>query len=173
MTNQAANENVAIAVGPSNLPVPKKMTIPSDSTNPQVLVSNIPSNSRSLKYRAQSTESFSFPKPKGKTGIPRGNLRFSYFSTLNLKIDTIVSTIGTRTTMSNSKNSSIRTRTSIIPLFSLKCKYCDKSFAKQNILEVHLLEKCEKIPATDHRKIFQSQSNSNSGMVASSKYSKH
>lgn len=54
----------------------------SDATNAHVFVSNIPSNPRLLKYRAQSTESFGFSKPKGKTGIPRGNFFLVIFRLL-------------------------------------------------------------------------------------------
>lgn len=34
---------------------------------------------------------------------------------------------------------------------SLKCKYCDRTFAKSHALNVHLSENCEKIPASHRR----------------------
>lgn len=40
---------------------------------------------------------------------------------------------------------------------SLKCKYCDKTFMKTHGMKTHLLEKCEKIPATVRRQLLQKE----------------
>lgn len=43
------------------------------------------------------------------------------------------------------------------PSESNKCKFCDKSFVKSNAMMVHLLEKCEKIPASVRRQLLQKE----------------
>lgn len=41
-----------------------------------------------------------------------------------------------------------------------KCQYCDKYFAKPHGMTTHLLEKCEKIPASARRQLLQKNENS-------------
>lgn len=41
-----------------------------------------------------------------------------------------------------------------------KCQYCDKYFAKSHGLTTHLLERCEKIPASARRQLLQKNDNS-------------
>lgn len=43
------------------------------------------------------------------------------------------------------------------PSESNKCKYCDKCFVKSNAMKAHLLEKCEKIPASARRQLLQKE----------------
>lgn len=38
-----------------------------------------------------------------------------------------------------------------------KCKYCDKTFVKSKAMAAHLIERCEKIPATLRRQLLQDE----------------
>lgn len=44
---------------------------------------------------------------------------------------------------------------------TLKCQYCDKCFVKSQGMTTHLLEKCEKIPASVRRQLLQKAENCN------------
>lgn len=43
---------------------------------------------------------------------------------------------------------------------SAKCTYCDKKFVKEHALNMHLQDKCDKIPATQRRQLLQKMSGS-------------
>lgn len=45
---------------------------------------------------------------------------------------------------------------------NLQCQYCDKCFVKSQGMTTHLLEKCDKIPASARRKLLQKAESSNS-----------
>lgn len=45
-----------------------------------------------------------------------------------------------------------------------KCQYCDKNFVKNHGMTTHLLEKCEKIPASVRRQLLQKQESCNSAI---------
>lgn len=150
--SNANNWNSSTTLGLSNLPIPKKITI-AELRNPQpVKYSRLPTSSRMTLLRGHSTDlNFGFTKPKVKTGIPRGNFHSSIIFCLPILMIrlNIVSTMAT-------KNQSLM-HTSVLPVSSLKCKYCDKSFAKKFILDVHLLEKCDKIPPARRRQLSRQQ----------------
>ncbi|XP_037028395.1 uncharacterized protein LOC119068755 isoform X2 [Bradysia coprophila] len=123
----SSNQNVGL----SNLPVPKKISI-ADLANPPAATttrnSHIPSSKRMSLFCGHSTEHYGYSKPNGKSGIPKVSLMLA-------------------------RNNSV------LPSSSTQCvcEYCDKKFAKKSILDVHLLDKCEKIPPARRRQLSRQQ----------------
>lgn len=75
------------------------------------------------------------------------------------------------------KPSGLPVRKSVIPANTpastsgSKCQFCDKYFAKNHGMTTHLLEKCEKIPASVRRTLLQKKDNSDE--IKSKQVSRH
>ncbi|KAG4065813.1 hypothetical protein HA402_012491 [Bradysia odoriphaga] len=132
----SSNQNVSTTFGLSNLPVPKKISI-ADLANPPAATttrnSHIPSSKRASLFPGRSTDHYRHSKPNGKSGIPKVSLMFARNNSLMYS-----------SAMRSSSTQCV-------------CEYCDKTFAKQSILDVHHLEKCEKIPPARHRQLSRQQ----------------
>lgn len=107
---------------------------------------------RQTKYSpATSSESESTPTPSSTVASTSGGTSDS--ATVKKEIFAKPTPL-----LSNNKP---KTGQSKLPVANLalgfKCKYCDRNFAKNFGLDQHLLEKCEKIPATHRRLLLKNE----------------